>query len=52
MKPTLFPNCDKPTIEFATEPPETVLLTLRLESNYLNSSSSKINFIVPFSSLF
>ena len=24
IKPTSFPSCESPTIEFATEPPETV----------------------------
>ena len=52
MKPTSFPNWDKPTIELATDPPDTVFSILRLVNKPLNSFSSKINFIVLFVKLF
>ena len=45
--PTLFPNCDKPTIELATDPPETVSSIFINDRSLLNSVSS-INFIVLF----
>ena len=45
MNPTLFPNWARPTIELATEPPDTVSSIFKLEINFLNSFSST-NFIV------
>jgi len=40
INPTSFPNCDNPTIEFATDPPEIVCSILRLDKSFLNSISS------------
>ena len=45
MKPTSFPNCDNPTIEFATDPPEIVSSIVNFDNSFLNSFSS-ISFIV------
>ena len=47
MKPTLFPSCARPTIELATDPPETVSFILRVDNSFLNSASST-SFIVLF----
>ena len=51
MKPTLFPSCERPTIEFATEPPETVSSILSVDKSFLNSASST-SYIVLFVKLF
>ena len=40
MNPTLLPSPDKPTIEFATDPPETVSSIFKLDKSFLNSGSS------------
>ena len=47
INPTSLPSWDKPTIEFATEPPDTVSSILTSLSKFLNSFSL-INFIVLF----
>ena len=47
INPTSFPNCDKPTIEFATDPPDIVSSILIDDNKFLNSVSST-NFIVLF----
>ena len=39
MKPTLFPSCDRPTIELATDPPDIVFSIFLLTRSYLNSNS-------------
>ena len=36
INPTSFPSWDNPTIELATDPPETVFSILRLDINSLN----------------
>ena len=41
IKPVLFPSWDKPTIEFATDPPETVFSILRVFSKLLNSFTTQ-----------
>ena len=43
MKPTSFPSWDRPTIEFATDPPEIVFSIFRLDNNFLNSFLLKIS---------
>ena len=50
-KPTSLPSCARPTIEFATDPPETVSSIFKLDNNFLNSASST-NFIVLLVRLF
>ena len=47
INPTLFPSCERPTIEFATEPPETVSSIFSVDNSFLNSVSST-SFIVLF----
>ena len=52
MKPTLFPNWERPTIELATDPPATVSSIVSLESNFLNSfsfTSFMVLFVKEFS---
>ena len=51
MNETGLPNCDKPTIEFATEPPAIVSSIFKFDSSFLNSASST-SFIVPLVRLF
>ena len=48
---TGLPNCDKPTMEFATEPPAIVSSIFKFDNNFLNSTSST-SFIVLFTRLF
>ena len=52
IKPTLSPSCDIPTIELATEPPETVFSILRFVIKFLNSSSNTESFSKVISLLF
>ena len=52
INPTCVPNCDKPTIELATEPPEIVFSIFKFDKSFMNSSLSKINFILPLDKLF
>ena len=47
-----MPSWDSPTIELATDPPETVFSILRFDNKSLNSLSSKIYFIVLLVKLF
>jgi len=51
IKETAFPNCDKPTIEFATEPPAIVSSIVKFDKSFLNSISST-SFIVLLVRLF
>ena len=48
IKPTSLPSWDNPTIEFATDPPDTVFSIV----NFLNSLSSNMSFIVLLVNLF
>ena len=34
IKPTLFPSCERPTIEFSTEPPEIVCSIFRFDNSF------------------
>ena len=47
IKPTLFPSWDKPTIELATDPPETVFSILRLDNSSLNKLVPSITKLNP-----
>ena len=51
IKPTSFPSCERPTIVFATEPPDTVSSIFNEDNIFLNSYSST-SFIVLFVRLF
>ena len=39
INPTLFPNWDKPTIEFATDPPDTVFLIFKVNNNLVSGDT-------------
>ena len=52
IKPTSLPSWDNPTIEFATDPPDTVFSIVNSDNNFLNSLSSKMSFIVLLVNLF